>query len=60
MAIGIKVNKFAILYIVNKRHDITEHKNHGLHFCFVCILSLGMLPMLKLDTEYGFHGLFMK
>jgi hypothetical protein len=27
MAIGIKVNKFSILYIVNKRHDITEHKN---------------------------------
>jgi hypothetical protein len=27
MAIGIKANKFSILYIVNKRHDITEHKN---------------------------------
>jgi hypothetical protein len=30
MAIGIKVNKFSILYIVNKRHDITEHKNQQL------------------------------
>jgi hypothetical protein len=27
MAIGIKVNKFTILYIVNERHDETEHKN---------------------------------
>jgi hypothetical protein len=30
MAIGIKVNKFSILYIVNKRHNITEHKNQQL------------------------------
>ena len=30
MAIGIKVNKFSILYTVNNRHDITEHKNHQL------------------------------
>ena len=30
MAIGIKANKFSILYIVNKRHDITEHKNQQL------------------------------
>jgi hypothetical protein len=30
MAIWIKVNKFSILYIVNKRHDITEHKNQQL------------------------------
>jgi hypothetical protein len=30
MAIGIKVNKFSILYIVNKRHDITEHRNEQL------------------------------
>ena len=30
MAIGIKANKFSILYIVNKGHDITEHKNQQL------------------------------
>ena len=30
MAIGIKVNKFSILYTVNNRHDITEHKNQQL------------------------------
>ena len=30
MAIGIKADKFSILYIVNKRHDITEHKNQQL------------------------------
>ena len=30
MAIGIKTNKFSILYIVNKRHDTTEHKNKQL------------------------------
>ena len=30
MAIGIKANKFSILYIVNKRHDTTEHKNQQL------------------------------
>jgi hypothetical protein len=29
MAIGIKANKFSILYIVNKRHDIAEHKNQS-------------------------------
>jgi hypothetical protein len=27
VAIRIKANKFSILYIVNKRHDITEHNN---------------------------------
>jgi hypothetical protein len=27
---GIKANKFSILYVVNKRHDITEHKNQQL------------------------------
>ena len=31
MAIGIKANKFSIFYIVNKRHDITEHKNQQLY-----------------------------
>jgi hypothetical protein len=31
MALGIKANKFSIPYIVNKRHDITEHKNHQLY-----------------------------
>jgi hypothetical protein len=31
MAIGIKANKFSIPYIVNKRHDITEHKNQQLY-----------------------------
>jgi hypothetical protein len=30
MAIGIKANKFSIFYIVNKRHDITEHTNQQL------------------------------
>jgi hypothetical protein len=30
MAIGIKVNKFSILYTVNNRHDIKEHKNQQL------------------------------
>ena len=30
MAIGIKANKFSILYVVNKRHDITKHKNQQL------------------------------
>jgi hypothetical protein len=30
MAIGIEANKFSILYIVNKRHDKTEHKNQQL------------------------------
>jgi hypothetical protein len=32
MAIGIKANKFSILYIhvVNKRYDKTEHKNQQL------------------------------
>ena len=30
VAIRIKANKFSILYIVNKRHDITEHKNQQL------------------------------
>jgi hypothetical protein len=30
MAIGIKANKFSILYIVNKRHDTTEHTNQQL------------------------------
>ena len=30
MAIGIKANKCSILYIVNKRHDITEHTNQQL------------------------------
>ena len=29
-AIGIKANKFSIFYIVNKRHDITEHTNQQL------------------------------
>jgi hypothetical protein len=33
MAIGIKANKFSILYIVNKRHDITEHKNASNKYC---------------------------
>jgi hypothetical protein len=30
MAIGIKANKFSILYIVNKRHDKPEHTNQQL------------------------------
>ena len=30
MAIGIKANTLSILYIVNKRHDITENKNEQL------------------------------
>jgi hypothetical protein len=30
MAIGLKANKFSILYIVNNRHDKTEHKNQQL------------------------------
>jgi hypothetical protein len=30
MAIGIQANKFSILYIVNKRHDKTEHRNQQL------------------------------
>jgi hypothetical protein len=30
MAIGLKANKLSILYIVNKRHDKTEHKNQQL------------------------------
>ena len=29
-ATGIQINKFSILYIVNKRHDITEHNNQQL------------------------------
>jgi hypothetical protein len=27
---GIRANKFSILYVVNKRHDITEHTNQPL------------------------------
>jgi hypothetical protein len=30
MAIGIKANKFSMLYIVNERHDKTEHNNQQL------------------------------
>ena len=31
MTIIIKANKFSILYIVNKRHDITERKHQQLY-----------------------------
>jgi hypothetical protein len=34
MAIGIKANKFSMLYIVNERHDKTEHKNPLTTECF--------------------------
>jgi hypothetical protein len=30
IVIGIKANKFSMLYIVNKRHNITDHKNQQL------------------------------
>ena len=30
MTIGIKANTFSMLYIVNKRHDTTEHTNQQL------------------------------
>jgi hypothetical protein len=52
MAIGIKANKFSILYIVNKRHDITGNTTP--------VLGEENFP-LKIHLEYGstFTKLFM-
>jgi hypothetical protein len=44
MKIGIKVNKFSILYIVNKWNDITEHTNQQL-------LKLQINTTQKIDAK---------